>query len=76
MKFKKGDRVRCIDVDDCNNTFILGGIYIITKSYKDDVDDVYVFVSIQDISPSSGWLEDRFQLVGCDNILPDELFEL
>ncbi len=83
-KFKKGDRVRCIEGHDRNKQkcVIEGHEYIITKVNKessirfiDGEEEYFINVCHEKCGDeSSGWLSTRFKLVS--QLLPDELFEL
>ncbi len=84
MRFKKGDRVRCIEGHDRNKwkCVIEGDVYIVTKVNKessirfvDKEEEYFINVCHEKCGDESdGWLSSRFKLT--NQLLPEELFEL
>lgn len=57
MKFKVGDKVKCMDAS--NSYLEYGKVYEISNAFSGDYDDYVIFVS----GSNSGWSTSRFDLV-------------
>jgi len=55
MKFKRGDRVLCVDPPEGHKTLVAGKVYTIAFQDKDD------YVYLEELG-RGGWWSNRFQL--------------